>query len=204
MQKRRPIRQANQRGFTLIELLAVIAIMALLAALLVPAVRRALEQARAANCRSNLRQIAAAVMDYVNDHDGRMPLLDSSEQYLQFELLAPYVSPDSDIYQCPSATRSNAGSNPEWSQYYCTEINGRTACTDYKLNDFWWGEDHAVAGEPIWSFQDHAWLVVALDLDWGPPRHRDGEHFAFLAGHVLHIPRDESAGWWEWGINAEP
>lgn len=57
----RPQKKTNHRaGFTLIELLVVIAIIAILAALLIPAVQRAREAARSAQCKNNLRQFGVA------------------------------------------------------------------------------------------------------------------------------------------------
>lgn len=60
----------NSKGFTLIELLVVIAIIALLLALLVPALRTAREQARRAVCLSNHRQLVIAWLMYAQEHDG--------------------------------------------------------------------------------------------------------------------------------------
>jgi prepilin-type processing-associated H-X9-DG protein/prepilin-type N-terminal cleavage/methylation domain-containing protein len=57
-------------GFTIIELLVVIAIIAILAGLLVPALRWARESARSVNCVSNLKQLALAWQYYANAHDG--------------------------------------------------------------------------------------------------------------------------------------
>lgn len=59
-------------GFTLVELLVVIAVMALLAALLLPALAAAKAKARSARCQSNLRQIGMALVMYVHDH-GKYP-----------------------------------------------------------------------------------------------------------------------------------
>jgi prepilin-type N-terminal cleavage/methylation domain-containing protein/prepilin-type processing-associated H-X9-DG protein len=64
-----------RRAFTLIELLVVIAIIAILAAILFPVFSQAREKARAASCISNLKQIGAAVMLYVQDNDETFPIL---------------------------------------------------------------------------------------------------------------------------------
>lgn len=63
----------RNRGFTLIELLVVIAIVALLIALLLPAVKRAREMAMVTVCLSNQRTLAIATAVYTNDHEELFP-----------------------------------------------------------------------------------------------------------------------------------
>jgi len=61
-------------GFTLIELLVVIAIIAILAAILFPVFAKAREKARQTSCLSNSRQLATAVLSYVQDYDETFPV----------------------------------------------------------------------------------------------------------------------------------
>jgi prepilin-type N-terminal cleavage/methylation domain-containing protein len=63
----------RKKGFTLIELMIVIAIIAILAAVLVPNFMRAREASRLTACKSNLKNISTAVETYSNDYDGLYP-----------------------------------------------------------------------------------------------------------------------------------
>jgi prepilin-type N-terminal cleavage/methylation domain-containing protein/prepilin-type processing-associated H-X9-DG protein len=60
----------KNKGFTLLELLVVISVIALLMAILLPALVTAQSQARGLMCRSNLRQLALANSGYANENDG--------------------------------------------------------------------------------------------------------------------------------------
>ncbi|MDQ8194690.1 type II secretion system protein [Coraliomargarita sp. SDUM461004] len=61
------------RGFTLVELLMVIAVIAVLAAILIPVITRVREKSHEVECRNNLRQIGVALNLYVQDHNQRFP-----------------------------------------------------------------------------------------------------------------------------------
>jgi prepilin-type N-terminal cleavage/methylation domain-containing protein/prepilin-type processing-associated H-X9-DG protein len=60
-------------GFTLIELLVVIAIIAILAGMLLPALARAKESGKRISCANDLRQLAVALVMYVDDNEGLCP-----------------------------------------------------------------------------------------------------------------------------------
>ena len=86
------IRNKPLHGFTLIELLVVIAIIALLIAILLPALSRAKEQGRRTICRNNIRQLVIGMHAYGNDFNDRLPYhiaADPSKPATQ-EGFAPY------------------------------------------------------------------------------------------------------------------
>src|SRR5947209_20181620 len=69
----RPSGKGRSGGFTLVELLVVISIIAALAALLLPALNKTKEQGRATLCRSNMRQLTQAILDYADENDYYFP-----------------------------------------------------------------------------------------------------------------------------------
>ena len=89
-------RNRATRGFTLIELLVVISIIMMLAALALPVLMRATGQARATQCVSNVRQLAAAFRSYATAHDGILPSTQGGCQPYHQPTWLFHMDPDDD------------------------------------------------------------------------------------------------------------
>ena len=100
----------KKRAFTLIELLVVISVVALLMAVLLPALSRVKNQAKAVACLMHLKQWRAIFTMYTNNHDGRMPI-SQYEYYVAGkkadwpESLRSYYMEEPKIRLCPATTK---------------------------------------------------------------------------------------------------
>jgi prepilin-type N-terminal cleavage/methylation domain-containing protein len=99
----------TRKGFTLIELLVVIAIIALLMAILMPALQRVKKQAKAVACQSSLHQWAIIFQMYAGQNDGFFWSGDFSkdgwEQYCWTEPLRLFYNNEEKARLCPMATK---------------------------------------------------------------------------------------------------
>lgn len=103
-----------KKNFTLIELLVVIAVIAILAGMLLPALNKAREQARAVNCASNMKQLGLVFNSYIEDFKGEYPVHYLCDQSWGFGMSKPTSESnawarsvklgyaDARVFHCPS------------------------------------------------------------------------------------------------------
>jgi prepilin-type N-terminal cleavage/methylation domain-containing protein/prepilin-type processing-associated H-X9-DG protein len=112
----------TRKAFTLVELLVVIAVIAILAALLLPALSQGKEKGKTISCRSNLKQLDVAAMLYASEHQDQLPprlLLPLWPLPLQ-----PYYR-DVAILKCPTELNGSARSYiiNGWNDYFRANLS---------------------------------------------------------------------------------
>ncbi|MAX27103.1 MAG: hypothetical protein CMJ19_21620 [Phycisphaeraceae bacterium] len=103
-------------GFTLIELLVVISIVAILIAILLPALKQARTTARGLKCLTGLRQIGVAQYMYLSDNKDAFPWafdVGNSHQYAYRKVYMQYLNDNVKIVQCANS-RWQSETNAAW------------------------------------------------------------------------------------------
>jgi len=112
-------RAFSSSGFTLIELLMVIAIIAILAGMLLPALSRAKEKGSAIKCLSNLKQLSLSVTLYALDNNGSLPMRVEMNRWPT--TLYKYYA-NLEMLQCPTELRQRNKTVPR--------VNPKNVLTD--------------------------------------------------------------------------
>ncbi|MBI4242951.1 MAG: prepilin-type N-terminal cleavage/methylation domain-containing protein [Planctomycetes bacterium] len=186
----------DRKSFTLIELLIVIAIISILAALLLPALKSARESAKKITCMNNLRQFELGLRMYIQDYDGSYPITSAGDTRDYFDMLTGYAGSFSMIRNqlrvCP--VRGAAGSeynvnvfvmkgmNRDGTPPSLRDVDIRNTTTFLEVID---GRGIGLSGDDALDQWD------GIGAGWCDYRHSGHANGLFADGHVESVGREE-------------
>lgn len=215
-------RTVRRTGFTLIELLVVIAIIAVIAAILFPVFGAVRERGRRTVCQSNLKQIANAMQQYVQDNGGTYPpgvRCDGQDCFMQWpKAIFPYLK-DVQVFRCPDQPTQNAApvdvdhllssSTPTPGlDYWYNMIRLTTNLLPPPSASFQRGNHESSLSAPstillnmetFWKDSDgvdHDFLKVTSSCGHGfdgNTRHSGGGNYSYVDGHVKWLTPQQAA-----------
>lgn len=209
--------QAGRRGkFTLIELLIVIAIIAILAAVLLPALNKARDSAKKTTCINQLKQLAGYSQFYLNDYDNWYPAPWESGEPWSARLLLIYhynnswdmrvkaMTQDQNVLsRCPVRTMTNDeylklyNGSVYWGMYAVNYLyfgGGTNHNTEIKISKIRnpSGKIYAVDGRPETGYGH------VSNPEWETahpyPRHNGFTNIMWVDGHIGSMPQTQLIG----------
>ncbi len=199
------------RGFTLIELLVVISIVALLIALLLPAIKQSKAVALTTACMSNVRQIGIGTHSYISDNAGMFPAPRRGAYFTTHDIgliyagvlmggddqpgpwgipelvpaeerpLAEYIPPESQAWRCPGDVNEL-----EW---YYRRPAWDAGTSSYTFNTLPTYIHRGIYGRRLDEIQQPSRLVLLGDWAWDSTR-------SDLASNDLIMFSEDASTWW--------
>ncbi len=183
--------RCRSSAFTIIELLIVIAIIAVLTGLLLPAMSGAREEARRTVCRANLHQIGVAVLMYAERHNGIAPFEGNmgntvwdGRRRVSVGRAFPYLGENPDAFFCPSQQAFRPNDPTSGRQNF--DVPGRACRGNYVLRG---ALQFGLAANGAVQIDKHERRICVTDLeapevDAMRTAHRDGLNALRLSGSV--------------------
>jgi prepilin-type N-terminal cleavage/methylation domain-containing protein/prepilin-type processing-associated H-X9-DG protein len=187
-----------RQAFTLIELLVVIAIIAILANMLLPALSKAKERARTAQCTSQLRQMGYAMQMYGDDENGYLPAAHGSVSWTNTAPL-PWTRPLVDYYRTTNVLRCAAMSQHYEQSPYSYFLGNRAIFVQtgvpgtLKLGSIRMASQYILSGDANWAFDrtdaDPDNYSQDTLFAFASPAHLGTVNILFADGHVKNYKK---------------
>jgi prepilin-type N-terminal cleavage/methylation domain-containing protein/prepilin-type processing-associated H-X9-DG protein len=184
----------KRNAFTLIELLVVIGIIALLLALLTPAVSKARDRGLRVVCLSQMQQVAAGLVMYARDNDNRTPRGYTGKGWTNDtwrENILPHIGNEKKVLLCPVMNKKLLRGN-SFANYGINAYIGENPSQIYLSQ-----ARHPAQTFAVSENNDGDWVAEPQNGPWSNPgwfyaHHNDGAMAAFLDGHGRWVSTEEA------------